>query len=139
MRIAIIGAGFCGNLLAAALARQATASRLTLIGVADTFGRGIAYGAARPEHLLNVRAKDLGVDPQDPGGFADALQLDAGQRLDFLPRLRYGRYLEQHLDAALAASAVEVARVSEEAVAVERGPAGFRIFLANGEDLVSDV
>ncbi|QDI04864.1 pyridine nucleotide-disulfide oxidoreductase [Xanthomonas cerealis pv. cerealis] len=139
MRIAIIGAGFCGNLLAAALARQGTASRLTLIGVADTFGRGIAYGAARPEHLLNVRAKDLGVDPQDPGGFADALQLDAGQRLDFLPRLRYGRYLEQHLDAALASSAVEVARVSEEAVAVERGPDGFRIFLANGEDVVSDV
>ncbi|QNH18595.1 FAD-binding protein [Xanthomonas sp. SS] len=139
MRIAIIGAGFCGNLLAAALARQGTASRLTLIGVADTFGRGIAYGAARPEHLLNVRAKDLGVDPQDPGGFADALQLDAAQRLEFLPRLRYGRYLEQHLDAALAASAVEVARVSEEAVAVERGPDGFRIFLANGEDVVSDV
>lgn len=139
MRIAIIGAGFCGNVLAAAVARQGTASQLTLIGVADTFGRGIAYGAARPEHLLNVRAKDLGVDPQDPGGFADALQLDAAQRLDFLPRLRYGRYLEQHLDAALAASALDVARVSEEAVAVERGPDGFRIFLANGEDVVSDV
>lgn len=139
MRIAIIGAGFCGNVLAAALARQGTASRITLIGVADTYGRGIAYGAARPEHLLNVRAKDLGVDPQDPGGFADALQLDPGQRLQFLPRLLYGRYLEQHLDAALAASAVEVARVSEEAVAVERDPDGFRIFLANGQDVVSDV
>lgn len=139
MRIAIIGAGFCGNVLAAALARQGAASRITLVGVADTYGRGIAYGAARPEHLLNVRAKDLGVDPQDPGGFADALQLDPDQRLQFLPRLLYGRYLEQHLDAALAASAVEVARVGEEAVAVERDPDGFRIFLANGEDVVSDV
>ncbi|WP_295919425.1 FAD/NAD(P)-binding protein [uncultured Xanthomonas sp.] len=139
MRIAIIGAGFCGNALAAALARQGAARHITLVGVADTYGRGIAYGAARPEHVLNVRAKDLGVDPQEPGGFADALQLDAAQRLQFLPRLLYGRYLQQHLDDALATSPVEVARVSEEAVAVERDPDGFRLFLANGEAVVADV
>ncbi|MBN6152739.1 FAD/NAD(P)-binding protein [Xanthomonas sp. AmX2] len=140
MRITIIGAGFCGNVLAAALAAQATApTTLALVGVAETFGRGIAYGAARPEHLLNVRAKDLGVDPADPGGFADALQLDTARRLQFLPRLAYGRYLERHLETALAASAVGVERIGQEAVAVERGPDGFRIFLANGEDIASDV
>ncbi|MCI2246635.1 FAD/NAD(P)-binding protein [Xanthomonas sp. PPL568] len=139
MRIAIIGAGFCGNVLAAALARQGTASRITLVGMADTFGRGVAYGAARPEHLLNVRAKDLGVDPQDPGGFAAALQLDAAQGMAFLPRLQYGQYLEQHLAAALAESATEVVPLAQEAVALERDPHGFRVFLANGEDFASDV
>ncbi len=70
--ITVIGAGFCGTALVRALAQTADAQvRITLVGVAETFGSGIAYGAARPEHLLNVRAKDLGIDAQVPGAFAD--------------------------------------------------------------------
>lgn len=140
--ITIIGAGFCGTALLRELAQQAGAARIrvSLVGVADTFGSGVAYGAARPEHLLNVRAKDLGIDPDDPGGFSDFLRLGEGGRLEFLPRLAYGDYLRSQLDGAEQQAAFEVERIGEEAVALERAPGGgFRIFLASGEALRSDV
>ncbi|MEE7560457.1 pyridine nucleotide-disulfide oxidoreductase, partial [Xanthomonas sp. Kuri4-2] len=107
--ITLIGAGFCGTALARELSRQAGADvRITLVGMAESFGAGVAYGAARPEHLLNVRAKDLGIDPDHPGGFADTLHLGEGGRLDFLPRLAYGDYLRGELEGALAASTAPI-------------------------------
>jgi len=61
MRITIIGAGFSGGVLATELARHAPSDTdIRLVGVADSFGRGVAYGEARAEHLLNVRARELG-------------------------------------------------------------------------------
>ncbi|GHH54798.1 MULTISPECIES: FAD/NAD(P)-binding protein [Gammaproteobacteria] len=140
--VTIIGAGFCGTALVRELARQAQGARIrvSLVGVADTFGSGVAYGAARPEHLLNVRAKDLGIDPDEPGGFSDFLKLGEGGRLEFLPRLAYGDYLRSHLETAVEQAPFEVERIGEEAVAIERAPGGgFRIFLASGEGLRSDV
>ncbi len=140
--VTIIGAGFCGTALVRELSRlDADADvRITLVGVADTFGSGIAYGAARPEHLLNVRAKDLGIDPDDPGGFSDFLKLGEGGRQEFLPRLAYGDYLRTHLQQAIDAASFPVERLGEEAVALERNVGGgFRVFLASGEALHSDV
>ena len=61
MRITIIGAGFSGGVLA---------TELRLVGVADSFGRGVAYGESRAEHLHNGHACELGVDPDDIDGFA---------------------------------------------------------------------
>ncbi|XHS33844.1 FAD/NAD(P)-binding protein [Pseudoxanthomonas sp. UC29_72] len=64
MHITLIGAGFCGSALAAELLRQGgPQARVTLVGQPETFGRGVAYGAARPEHLLNARAKDPAWSP----------------------------------------------------------------------------
>lgn len=140
--ITVIGAGFCGTALVRELVRQAGDRRIrvSLVGVADTFGSGIAYGAARPEHLLNVRARELGIDQDDPGGFSDFLRLGAGGRLEFLPRLAYGDYLRTNLEQAVEAAGFEIERIGEEAVAIERAPGnGFRIFLASGEGFRSDV
>ena len=76
MRITIIGAGFSGGALATELMRHASAdTEIRLVGVADSFGRGVAYGESRAEHLLNVRAGELGADPDDVGGFARWLNL----------------------------------------------------------------
>ncbi|WP_022970771.1 FAD/NAD(P)-binding protein [Xanthomonas maliensis] len=137
--ITVIGAGFCGTALVRALAQTAEADvRITLVGVADTFGSGVAYGAARPEHLLNVRAKDLGIDAQAPTAFADSLHLGDSGRLEFLPRLAYGDYLRSELDAAISASRASIVRLSQEAVAVERVRNGLRVFLANGDAFHSD-
>jgi uncharacterized NAD(P)/FAD-binding protein YdhS len=94
MRITIVGAGFSGSALASELARQAGPGvELCLVGVPDSYGRGVAYGEARPEHLLNVRASDLGATPDQPGGFADWLNLTDRARGSYLPRLLYGEYL----------------------------------------------
>ena len=59
MRITIVGAGFSGSVLATQLASaEEGAPEICLVGVGDTFARGVAYGQARPEHLLNVIAKE---------------------------------------------------------------------------------
>ncbi|MDG2526076.1 FAD/NAD(P)-binding protein [Stenotrophomonas sp. HITSZ_GD] len=137
--ITLIGAGFCGAALVRELAYRADAStRITLVGMADSFGSGVAYGAARPEHLLNVRARDLGIDPDEPGGFADALHLGQSGRQAFLPRLAYADYLRGELSAAMASAAAHIVCKPQEAIAAERTQRGYRIFLANGEAFDSD-
>lgn len=137
--ITVIGAGFCGTALVRELAYRAdAATRITLIGMADSFGSGVAYGAARPEHLLNVRARDLGIDPEEPGGFADALHLGEAGRQEFLPRLAYADYLRGELSAAMASAAAHIVCQPHEAIALERTARGYRVFLANGEAFDSD-
>src|SRR5688500_14983465 len=120
MRITIIGAGFSGSTLATLLATtRDDAHEVCLVGVAETFGRGVAYGETRPEHLLNVRARGLGADPDDPAEFADWLQLDEHARDSFLPRQAYGEYLHDRLRRAQADSS-NLTCIEEEAIALER-------------------
>ena len=101
MRITIIGAGFSGSVLATELARTAPAGvDLCLVGTPDGYGRGVAYGEARPEHLLNVRARELGATQDQPGEFARWLNLTKRAEESFLPRLVYGEYLYSRLQSA---------------------------------------
>lgn len=140
MRITIIGAGFSGGVLATELARHAPADTdIRLVGVAESFGRGVAYGEARAEHLLNVRARDLGADPDDPSGFVAWLNLGKRAEQGFLPRLAYGEYLYSRLQEALHASRADVRLHTQEAVAVEREGRRFRVLLAEGRELDSDI
>lgn len=139
MRITIIGAGFSGSALASELARQAgPAAELCLVGQPESYGRGVAYGEARPEHLLNVRASDLGATPDAPGGFADWLNLTDRARGSYLPRLLFGEYLHAQLQAAVAGSTAGFSQIRHEAIAVERASAGFRVHLADGSDFLTD-
>ncbi|UJB18992.1 MULTISPECIES: FAD/NAD(P)-binding protein [Lysobacter] len=139
MRITIVGAGFSGSALASELARQAGPGvELCLVGQTESYGRGVAYGEARPEHLLNVRASDLGATPDRPGGFADWLNLTDRARGSYLPRLLYGEYLHAQLQTAVAGSTAGFSQIRHEAIAVERASAGFRVHLADGSDFVSD-
>lgn len=138
MRITIIGAGFSGSTLATLLATtRDEAHEVCLVGITETFGRGVAYGEARPEHLLNVRARGLGADPDDPGEFADWLQLDEHARDSFLPRQAYGEYLHDRLRRAQADSS-NLTCIEEEAIALERAAGGFRVHLADGSHFASE-
>lgn len=139
MRITIVGAGFSGSALASELARHAGPGvELCLVGQPESYGRGVAYGEARPEHLLNVRASDLGATVEQPGGFADWLNLTDRARGSYLPRLLYGEYLHAQLQTAVAGSTAAFSQIRHEAIAVERASAGFRVHLADGSDFVSD-
>ena len=103
MRITIIGAGFSGSVLATELATPNDSDLdVCLVGVRETFGRGVAYGESRPEHLLNVRARHLGADAGNPAEFAEWLNLTERGRDRFLPRIAYGEYLRDRLDATQA-------------------------------------
>lgn len=140
MRITIVGAGFSGGVLATELARHAApGTEIHLVGVPDSFGRGVAYGEARVEHLLNVRASELGADPDDPDGFAAWLHLGESARRTFLPRLAYGEYLHSRLLDSVLAARASVRLYAREAVSIERDGRAFRVTLAGGRDLVSDV
>jgi uncharacterized NAD(P)/FAD-binding protein YdhS len=97
--VAIIGAGFSGTLQAINLLRH-DGPRATLIERAPEPGVGLAYGAAHPSHVLNVRAGNMSALPDDPGHFVRWLEgrgvADAASA--FIPRVTYGEYLRQMLD-----------------------------------------
>ena len=130
----IIGAGFSGVATALHLAR-AGAGAVTLVGRAASFGRGVAYGTTDPAHLLNVPAGRMGLQADDPGGFVEWLgRRGEASHGPFVPRARYGDYLA----AALAAES-GIRRVQGDAVAAERVAERWRVRLADGAALDTDV
>lgn len=136
--IAIVGAGFCGMALARTLGKRSPPdTRVALIGTAEDFGRGLAYAHARPEHLLNVRARDMGIDPDDLPGFADWLGLDDDARAGFAPRRKYGDYLAAELDSALAQASegFRLERIEARLIDVARTGEGFTLVLDRGDTL----
>jgi len=95
--IAIIGYGFAGGMVLANLVRQAMgACRIAIIDDTPHAARGTAYGTRYAEHVLNVRAGNMGAFAGDVGGFQHwrTTNGDAGTAYDFAPRMRYGDYLE---------------------------------------------
>ncbi|TPG20855.1 FAD-dependent oxidoreductase [Sphingomonas koreensis] len=136
--VAIIGAGFSGTLQAINLLRH-DGPRATLIERA-TPGEGLAYGAAHPSHLLNVRAGGMSAFPDDPGHFVRWLAARgvADAAGSFAPRLTYGAYLCELLDAAVAQSAGRLTILPGEVVDLDRAQGGVRLTLANGDALAAD-
>jgi uncharacterized NAD(P)/FAD-binding protein YdhS len=64
--VAIIGAGFCGSMVAVNLLRKAKAHiDVALIERSGSFARGLAYGTTDRSHLLNVPAAKMGAFPDD--------------------------------------------------------------------------
>ena len=138
MRITIVGAGFSGSVLATQLAStEEGVPEICLVGVGDTFARGVAYGQARPEHLLNVRAGQLGTRPEAPDDFATWLSLGPRGRDEFLPRVAYGDYLAERLREAHEAAG-NLSLVRQEAIAISRVGEGYRVHLDDGGYFASD-
>jgi len=105
-RIAIIGGGFSGLMVATHLVREAT-QPLTIdwYDATGDWGRGVAYGASELVHLLNVRAKNMGAFAAEPLGFWHWLEAQPENIYtpdDFVPRPVYGAYLQTILQKTLA-------------------------------------
>ena len=104
-RVAIIGGGAAAATLVSELLSRKLPQTLHLDwytgGVAP--GRGLAYGTTSDRHLLNVRAASMSMFASQPSGFLDFVKRDdptvAGT--EFLPRRRYGDYLESEVTRAL--------------------------------------
>jgi uncharacterized NAD(P)/FAD-binding protein YdhS len=124
--VAVVGGGCSGVLVTRELLRGGE-DDVVLIEPGEP-GGGIAYGAARPWHLLNSRAGAMSADPDDPDHFVRWAGTTAAA---FRPRAEYGRYLRAVLDEADRAHPgrfrVRRARVSaigpEGAVALDDGGA----------------
>ena len=143
-RIAVVGAGASGVLIANALARPGVTFDVTLIDPRP--GRGPAYGGADGRHLLNTRAGNMSLDAASPEGFLDWLNTyhprpggwDEGA---FAPRQLYGDYLEQRLrDLENRTPGLGTTRVVRaRAEAAEQLEDGWALRLSNGERLAADI
>jgi uncharacterized NAD(P)/FAD-binding protein YdhS len=138
--IVIIGGGFCGTALAVHLLRSGDpALRVTLVEPAK-LGRGVAYGTTREEHVLNVPAGSMSLDPADPQdfvAFARARVRDA-TALSLLPRRLYGDYVLDRLASAMATSQATLRPARTTAERVRRQGERFVVELADGRRLQAD-
>ncbi|HRD47377.1 MAG TPA: FAD/NAD(P)-binding protein, partial [Caulobacter sp.] len=97
--VAVVGGGFSGTLLALKLAAARPDWRMTLVEPSGRPGRGLAYGACSPTHLLNVPVSRLetGLTPRFDdwlkvyGGMDEALAESGGDlHAAFAPRTAMG-------------------------------------------------
>lgn len=135
-RIAIIGGGFSGAMLAARLAEKGVAT--TLIDRGGAFGLGVAYSTPFDGHLLNVRSNRMSAVDGQPDHFVDWLAAHHPERADpegFAPRQIYGRYVQDRLATADASHPGLIEQVTGEAARVEID--GVR--LADGRVVRADV
>ena len=104
-RVAIIGGGAAAATLLGELLERRPPHPLHLDWYTGggKLARGVAYGTGTQRHLLNVRAASMSMFAGKPRGFLDFVQRDdpALAGTDFLPRRRYGDYLEAEVVHAL--------------------------------------
>nr|WP_296074083.1 FAD/NAD(P)-binding protein [uncultured Actinoplanes sp.] len=86
--VAVVGGGCAGVLATRELLRRGD-DAVVMIEPGEP-GGGLAYGSARPWHLLNSRAGAMSADPDDPDGFTRFAGCAPGE---FRPRAEYGAYL----------------------------------------------
>src|SRR5579859_3340881 len=139
-RIAVIGAGFSGSLLAVHLLHRSRPSdRIYLIERDVAFGRGLAYGTGNPHHLLNVRAGNMSAFSDRQDHFLDWIRaLPEGERapvsvtedrLTFVPRRLYGSYVQSILarEIRTAEGSQRLVLVADEAVALHPRDDGYAV------------
>ena len=146
--VAIIGAGFCGSMVAVNLLRKAKQHvEVALIERSGSFARGLAYGTTDRSHLLNVPAAKMGAFPDEHEHFyrwacenPEELKrqgVNAAEPHSFLPRVLYGRYLAGLLDQVSGARGA-LRRISAEAIDVAPQANGrFRVKLRNAPALIA--
>jgi len=143
--ITIIGGGFSGIMTGVNLALLSQRPlHITVVNQHRPLGRGVAYGTRRPEHLLNVAARNMSAFPDMPDHFLQWLGTrpeyagvpDRELRERFIPRLVYGEYLRQlmqeHLQTLSSATVEPAAFIESEAVDVEPERHHALVHLADG-------
>jgi uncharacterized NAD(P)/FAD-binding protein YdhS len=108
--VVVIGGGLSGSLFGLKLSRARPDLRVVAVESGRRLGRGLAYGACTPRHLLNVPASrmELGLTPSfsdwltaRPDLTGEALEESGGDLSGaFLPRAVFGAYLQERLDEA---------------------------------------
>ena len=149
--IAISGGGFSGSMAAVNLARLSAESlRVIVINGKRALGRGAAYGTNRPEHLLNVAARNMSALPDHPTHFVDWLRsrsefndvTDGELREMFVPRKIYGDYIcglvANCLHPIDPRSQVDLQVIDDEAVHVSMEADEASITLKNGAPVAAD-
>lgn len=126
-KVAIIGGGLAGTLLAMQCIRQAQQSlHIELFDQAAQFQTGIAYADSGFPHLLNVAAGKMSAWPEQPMHFVDWLQQQPAYAeinaqilaQSYLPRALFGQYLQHQWQQSLVEAASKQIEVQLSAVAI---------------------
>lgn len=147
-KVAIVGAGFCGTMVAAQLLGKAEGNlEVHLIDRTGQFGKGVAYGTTDPSHLLNVPANRMSAFPAEPDHFRNWLarvpklipESEKGAMV-FAPRRLYGQYLGDSLGEAKqrAQPGVTFTLHSEEVVGIEPSDSGYQLLFQSEKSLAVD-
>jgi uncharacterized NAD(P)/FAD-binding protein YdhS len=147
-RIAIIGGGFSGVMTMVNLIRLSQGPmHLISINREGMVGRGIAYGTRRPEHLLNVAARNMSAFPDLPDHFLQWLRTrsefetlpEAELRERFVPRMIYGDYVKSLLHHYISANTeVSTEFVQGTVTDIEEKVMGGIIHLSDGSRIKAD-
>ena len=134
-RVAIVGGGFSGAMLAARLAERGTAS--ILINRTPDFGLGVAYSTPFEGHLLNVRSARMSALDHRPDHFVRWLEAKAPDHADpdgFAPRMIFGRYVQARLAEVEAAHPGRIERVVGEVAGIKADG----VVLSDGRRITAD-
>jgi uncharacterized NAD(P)/FAD-binding protein YdhS len=146
--VAIVGGGFSGAVFGLKLHLKCPDWRIIIAEPKKNLGRGVAYGACGPHHLLNVPVSrmEIGLTPS----FADWLQqrrtsiaealLESGLDLAaaFVPRRLFGDYVEERVNEALdSRSLVGLTSVRGEVVRLLSDKRG--VLLTDGRQIKADI
>jgi uncharacterized NAD(P)/FAD-binding protein YdhS len=147
-RVAIVGGGFSGLMTAVNLARLSKRPlSLTLINRGRPMGRGIAYSTARPEHLLNVAARNMSAFRDEPDHFLRWLRTrsefenlpEIELRERFVSRMIYGDYLRSmmhhHLQSPGGMTPVTTQLLEGEVLDIQAGERSVRVMLGGSSVL----
>lgn len=138
--IAIIGAGFCGTMVAVHLLKSQKPLSLYLIDKNGAFAAGVAYSTLEPHHYLNVPAGGMSAFPDLPSHFCQWMRTHGFTDYDassFVPRAVYHQYLKELLQNAQH-PACSLNLVKAEALEAVKKNGKLEIRLSNGETIVSD-
>lgn len=152
-KIAIVGAGFTGVALAAALKHYADQPlSIHLYEKTGNFGAGDAYRTPYAYHLLNARVHDMSALEDDSDHFLIWLSQHPGARQyvepdeplakQFVPRILYQQYLNSILAdmQSVGGSLVSLQTVHAEVTRIVPTGHGVEVILADGAtNLVDDV
>ena len=146
--VVIVGGGFSGAIFGLKLHRKCPQWRIVIAEPKKKLGRGIAYGACGPEHLLNVPVSrmEIGLLPS----FADWLQQRRTQiaaalveselnlAAAFVPRILFGDYVEERVTEALdSKSPVGLSSVRGDVVRLLSDQRG--VLLTDGRQIKADI
>ncbi|MEI6281282.1 MAG: FAD/NAD(P)-binding protein [Alphaproteobacteria bacterium] len=142
-RIAIIGGGFSGVLLAINLLANADGPQVLLIDRSGVFGPGVAYGTDEPDHLLNVRAAAMDVIADRPQDFLHWLRGPGGMPhadpSDFVQRRLFGQYIRDRLAEAIKGPGGErLSLITDDVDALRPVPGRVTLTLRRGGALAAD-
>ena len=141
MRIAVVGGGATGALVATHIARRfaGRGAEICVIDPAENIGRGLAYSTTDPRHLLNVRVANMSAFADAPDHFRAWLERRDGAPVSpysFVSRSEYGDYIAEIAREAISSGAIR--HLSDTVVDIVESQSQATLYLASGRTLDAD-